>query len=599
MKRILVMLGAVAVCFSATAQTNYVETWDPDADGDGLIGVSDLLALLGVFQEEDMDNDGIWDSQDDCVGEYDECGVCNGEGPTVEVIESITILYDSVYAEQIDEWWVFEVGADTIFNYFCVTQLNDSNIHEAVDLWLLDEAAAAIIYGHISSWDVSDVTNMSSLFEEASDFNGDISAWDVSNVTNMSYMFRKCSNFNGDISSWDVSSANNLSGLFEEASSFNRDISLWNVSNVTDMSHLFNVAVSFNGDISAWDVSNVNTMFQTFRLASSFNGDISSWDVSSVGSMRLMFWGSGSFNSNISSWDVSNVTTMYRMFGSAGNFDQDISAWDVSSVGNMTLMFELTPLSDENKCLIHTSFSSNPIWPYEWFEFCPNGGFASCGDDVGFNGYSYSTVQIGDQCWFAENLRTEHYANGDAIPANLSDGEWNSTTSGAVSVYGEDAGCDDYSPDGDACDPSWSLNEYGRLYNWYGVDDARGLCPTGWHVPTDEEWMTLEMELGMSESDANSAGWRGTDQGTQMKTTYGWNGGGNGTNSSGFSGLPGGNRGTDGYFYYADYYGYWWSSSPSGSYAWNRALNFDGPIVDRANYDRRYGFSVRCLRDAE
>lgn len=140
---------------------------------------------------------------------------------------------------------------------------------------------------------------------------------------------------------------------------------------------------------------------------------------------------------------------------------------------------------------------------------------------VTFDGYDYDLVAIGGQCWFAENLRTEHYTNGDLIPANLTDSEWNSTTSGAVAVYGEGSGCDNWSPDGDACDPAWSLNEYGRLYNWFAVDDDRGLCPTGWHVPTDGEWMTLEMELGMSESQANSIGWRGTDQGSQMKTTYG------------------------------------------------------------------------------
>ena len=315
----ILTMVVLAVSVSASAQSIYADSWDPDADADGNVGVADLLALLSVFGDYDLDNDGIWDSVDDCVGEYDECGVCNGPGPSIEVIESITILYDSVYAEQIDEWWVFEVGADTVFNYFCVTQLNDSNIHEAVDLWLSDQEEAEIIYGHISSWDVSDVTYMAHLFQN---------------------------------------------------SSFNEDISSWDVSSVTNMSSMFDGAGSFNQDISAWDVSSVTNMYQMFRIAGSFNSDISSWDVSSVVNMRLMFWGSGSFNSDISSWDVSNVTTMYRMFGYAGNFDQNISAWDVSSVDDMTLMFELTPLSDENKCAIHTSFSSNPLWPYEWAEFC-------------------------------------------------------------------------------------------------------------------------------------------------------------------------------------------------------------------------------------
>ena len=93
--------------------------WQPDGNGDNLIGVNDLLDLLGVYGDTDYDQDGIWDSADDCVGEYDECGVCNGSGPSIPIIESIEILYDSVYAEPIDEWLVFEVGADTTFSYTC------------------------------------------------------------------------------------------------------------------------------------------------------------------------------------------------------------------------------------------------------------------------------------------------------------------------------------------------------------------------------------------------------------------------------------------------------------------------------------------------
>ena len=93
--------------------------WQPDGDGDMLIGVSDLLMLLAVFGDTDLDQDGIFDSADDCVGAYDECGVCNGDGPSIPVIESIEVLYDSVYAEAIDEWWVFEIGTDTTFTLLC------------------------------------------------------------------------------------------------------------------------------------------------------------------------------------------------------------------------------------------------------------------------------------------------------------------------------------------------------------------------------------------------------------------------------------------------------------------------------------------------
>jgi len=80
MKKVILTLVVLAVSVSASAQSIYADSWDPDADADGNVGVTDLLALLSVFGDYDLDNDGIWDSVDDCVGEYDECGVCNGEG---------------------------------------------------------------------------------------------------------------------------------------------------------------------------------------------------------------------------------------------------------------------------------------------------------------------------------------------------------------------------------------------------------------------------------------------------------------------------------------------------------------------------------------
>ena len=192
----------------------------------------------------------------------------------------------------------------------------------------------------------------------------------------------------------------------------------------------------------------------------------------------------------------------------------------------------------------------------------------SCGEAITYAGVGYSTVQIGDQCWFAENLRTTTYLNGEAIPQNLSDADWSSTTSGAMAFY----------EGGPA---------YGALYNWYAVDDARGLCPIGWHVPTDGEWTEMTDFLG-GESVA----------GGQMKTTYGWNIGGTGTNSSGFSGLPGGLRYSNGNFLNAGYNADWWSSSPVGSNAWYRLLDFDYEVFRFTNYLRN-GYSVRCVRDAE
>jgi len=392
MNRFFTLLLA-ASCLTAVAQSDCSNLHDSNSDG--AVTISDLLDLLGLFGDVDADQDGIWDSvdecvdtgacnyaadptepcayidvlgdcgggcegdgdgdgicddEDDCVGVLDECGVCNGPGPTEIVIEDITILYDSVYAEQIDQWFVFEVGADTTFSYTCA--------------------------------------------------------------------------------------------------------------------------------------------------------------------------------------------------------------------------------------------------PF----------FGDCGDPVSYQGYDYATVLIGDQCWFAENLRSEHYESGDLIPSGLSDSEWSSTTTGATAIYGEG---ESFCQGGTECDPLITLELYGRLYNWYSVNDDRRLCPNNWHVPTEEDWITLELQIGMSPSETMELGFRG-DKAPQLKSTSGWHEGGNGTNASGFIGLPGGARYGNGSFYVEGIAGRWWSSTPapqefflSDEVAWIRSIHDNPDGIERYVDGFVRGRSVRCVRDAE
>ena len=200
-----------------------------------------------------------------------------------------------------------------------------------------------------------------------------------------------------------------------------------------------------------------------------------------------------------------------------------------------------------------------------------------CVDLIAMDGYSYSTIQIGDQCWFAENLRTTVYADGTPIPEVTDGTAWLGLSSGARSDYDNDAS---------------NVATYGRLYNWYAATDAAGLCPTGWHVPTDDEWTALETYLGAN-------GHSGAE-GTALKSTSGWSNSGNGTDDFGFSALPGGFRdGDNGSSYNTGYVGYWWSSSPSGGNAWYRYLFSSYPVITRINKNPRFGFSARCLRDAD
>ena len=180
-------------------------------------------------------------------------------------------------------------------------------------------------------------------------------------------------------------------------------------------------------------------------------------------------------------------------------------------------------------------------------------------------------VTIGNQVWTSKNLDVSKFKNGEEIPEAETKDQWKAFS--------------------DANEAAWcyyeNKTEYGKLYNWYAVNDPRGLAPAGYHIPTDAEWTTLTNYLGGE-----------TIAGAKMKSNTGWENDGNGTNSSAFAGLPGGCRSFNGHFYYIGANGGWWSSSEgSTSSALYRYLSNDNGDVDRDDDDKRDGFSVRCLRD--
>jgi len=190
-----------------------------------------------------------------------------------------------------------------------------------------------------SNWNVSSVIDMGIMFYNAASANPDTSNWDVSNVTDMSFMFYNTPSASPDTSNWDVSSVTTMRGMFYNATSANPNTSNWNVSNVTDMSFMFRDATSANPDTTNWDVSNVADMRDMFRSTSSVNPDTTNWDVSSVTNMNSMFRSATLANPDVSNWDVSNVTNMRYMFFSALSANPDVSNWDVSNVTNMRYMF--------------------------------------------------------------------------------------------------------------------------------------------------------------------------------------------------------------------------------------------------------------------
>ncbi|MGP1992167.1 BspA family leucine-rich repeat surface protein [Zobellia laminariae] len=204
-------------------------------------------------------------------------------------------------------------------------------------------AEASLFNGNIDNWDVSNVTNMSAMFERAELFNQPLNSWDVSNVTNMYRMFDgfvRYMDFNQPLNNWDVSKVTNMGLMFRRTEFFNQPLNNWNVSNVTDMRYMFNGTTSFDQNLNDWNVSNVTDMSYMFSLATAFDSPLDNWDVAKVTNMNSMFSRSTAFNQAINIWDVSSVTTMISMFESAENFNQPLNGWDVSSVTNMASMFK-------------------------------------------------------------------------------------------------------------------------------------------------------------------------------------------------------------------------------------------------------------------
>jgi uncharacterized protein (TIGR02145 family) len=223
---------------------------------------------------------------------------------------------------------------------------------------------------------------------------------------------------------------------------------------------------------------------------------------------------------------------------------------------------------------------------------CSGGGGGGTGTVTDIDGNTYQTVQIGTQEWMQENLKTTKYKNGDLIPTNLNNTQWQYTTQGAWAYYN---------------DSSQYNNIYGKLYNWYAVADPRGVCPTGWHVPTDSEWNVLVKQLDPQADTINTnssiqsqiAGGFMKEVGDLQSGTGLWETPNQGaTNSSGFTGLPAGFRYFAGGYDGKGNFGYWWNSLESSiGNSWLRFLGYDDELVYRGEYNKQAGFSVRCVKD--
>jgi len=199
---------------------------------------------------------------------------------------------------------------------------------------------------------------------------------------------------------------------------------------------------------------------------------------------------------------------------------------------------------------------------------------------VDYDGNVYETIKIGEQLWMAENLKVIHYNDGSEITHIINSDYWGSYVEGQYGVYDNDPA---------------NADIYGNLYNFAVIEDDRGVCPEGWHVPSNNEYTVLTDYLG----GAGGAGGKMKEAGLDHWNYYSDEITEDATNESGFTGLPAGYRGlSNGLYGNVGYVGYFWSSSEYGSNdAWYRRLSYSSSVVYRDYDGKHYGFSIRCLGD--
>jgi len=291
--------------------------------------------------------------------------------------------------------------------------------------------------------------------------------------------------------------------------------------------------------------------------------------------------------------EVSNVTSTSAVAG--GNITDD-------GGGNITargVCWGTSPNPTVNKTTDGTgkgTFTSNITGladgtVYYYRAYATNSSGTSYGQEFSFitpvtdiEGNVYQTVKIGNQVWMAKNLLTTKYNDDSAIPNVIDNTEWSALKTGAY---------------------CWANNNettykplYGALYNWYAVETGK-LCPTGWHVPSDNDYKTMEMSLGMTQDQANGTEWRGTDEGSKLKSNNGWLNDGNGSNASGYNALPAGYR------YYGDgttkglgLITYFWTSDYNDDLlATFRRLDSEKTTICRDATHKEAGKSIRCVKN--
>lgn len=554
-----------------------------DFNLDGLIGVEDLLNLLSHFGDQDMDFDGIYDSVDDCigffdpcgvcngdgldldldgicdewdecVGYFDECGICNGPGPQVIGIDTILVLYDSIYNPQTETWNIEEIGADTLLTLYCEYSGCMDSGADNFDPYAQEEDGSCLYNGASAACDFQSALYYNNHYYDLIAIGGQ--CWFAENLRTHMYADGDSIPIANSIEQWSsdpygaIGSPNLLfnqsvtpyCGLPPEAPEYYAEYcspeggnNAFNTSMFEDDFGLFyNQYAVMNeknlcpngwriprqSDVVKLEIIAEEELGASFKVTDShlppWNGSNSSGFSGTPGGYLL----NGAFDWYLDGnaiglegrwWKIlpcgASAFKIYDATGSNTNDFRVNAYWGGPGTNADGRGHHVRCVKGEGGC--NNPLASN----YSGFETTTEDGNLECeflfdctqGQTLNYFGHSYDLTEINGRCWFAENLQTEYYANGDLIAQNLSDWQWAEFESGAQSVFGEGTSpcCNsDYDDDGvfyydadydhdDQCNEDFNLENFGRLYNWHATSDERGLCPSGWHVPTETEYDEL------------------------------------------------------------------------------------------------------------
>ena len=351
----------------------------------------------------------------------------------------------------------------------------------------------------------------------------------------------------------------------------------WNTSSEITGNHTIKATAKDNGGVSTSDEITVSIT----DSGSSDNEPVAAFTVSqtSINTVSSLQFTDQSSN---------NPTSWYWEFGDGGTSISQNPSHTYSNAGNYTVSLTAT-----------NSYGSNTETKTNYIIVTISGQTGTVTD---YDENTYNTMKIGSQWWMTENLKTTHFSNGTIIQLVESTSNWDDLN------YNAKAYCY-YNSNEDN-----EANTYGALYTWSAAmsgaassnnnpSGVQGICPNGWHLPSDNEWKELEMYLGMSQADADNIGYRGTNEGSKLAGNANlWNGGDLENDVafglSGLQALPGGYRGFTGIFFdLGDSGSFWCATEYDNSDPLGRTLYFNYTKVRRYYFDSTYGRSVRCVKD--